>query len=302
MEDSSESMNIIYDAESLLSHLDTYLTDEKNGRDYELSEFVKIKEKLEAKIEKKENELEEEEDETEQINLKYKIDELEDDLNSMIKEEEAKREVICHYESLIDDVYTVTSRFSRAIHDGVTTGKYNENMEAYIMIRSTEMNTALTNIFHEDTNIIGEYAINCYDSDIFEEFEVVDVEMDAEEDIEEEGEEHIGDVDEDGFQRFPEPDLEDVNNNDDDPSSDDESDDPSTEEEIKEDNEKKEFIVKNGFNYCGGCKSSICICLNEDEDEEDDVTTSVIIALKRQLNEKDNEIEKLKALLKIYIK
>jgi len=216
-----ETMNTIYDAESLFSHLDEFLSDERRRIDFELGEVIVEKEKLEAKIEKKEAELFEEEDESTQISLKNKIDELEDALNTLIKEEEEKRELICSHDSLIDDVYTIKSGFSKALHDAVTSGKYTENGEHYIFIRSNEMNTSLTNIFDECT---------VYESDIFENFEVVDVEMDAEEDLEQEGEEHTGeednqDVDEDGFQRLPSTVDEDVSNSDDDPSSDDESDD-----------------------------------------------------------------------------
>jgi len=279
MENSMESMNIIYDAESLLEHLEQYVQKERDDLDFELGEYRKTKEKLEEKIEAKEEELNEEEDETTQIKLNDELQDMKSDYNSMIEEDETKCELIGKHDSIIDDVYTVKTGFSKALHDAITTGRYTENGEYYIFIRSTNMNTALTNIFEEEW---------VYESDIFEEFEVVDIEMDDEEDLEEVGEEHTGneenqptnqDIDEDGFQRLPSTIDEDVNNTDDDPSSDDESDDPSTEEEIKEDNEKKEFITKNKY-------------------ELRDENTS----LKKSLKQKDDEIASLKALLKIYLK
>jgi len=275
IENSSESMNIIYDAESLLEHLEEYVQKERDDLDFELGEYRKTKEKLEEKIEAKEEELNEEEDETTQIKLNDELQDMKSDYNSMIEEDETKCELIGKHDSIIDDVYTVKTCFSKSFYDAITTGRYTENGEYYIFIRSENMNTSLTNIFNEEW---------VYMSDIFEDFEVIDVEMDAEEDLEEEGEEHTGeenqDVDEDGFQRLPSTIDEDAtNNNDEDPSSDDESDDPSTEEEIKEDNEKKEFITKNKY-------------------ELRDENTS----LKKSLKQKDDEIASLKALLKIYLK
>jgi len=270
MEDSSESMNIIYDLEGVLSHINIYLSDERRCKDDFLGEFRTRKEQLDDKITAKEEELSNEEDESTQIKLHDELEEMNRKYRYMIEEDEKRCEIINHYDSLIDDIYTIKSKFAKTIHDGITTGRYNENMEAYILIKSDEINTALKNIFHEDTNIY-----NCYDSDFFEDFEVEGVDFDDLEDIETDEEE----TDEDGFQRLQD-NEEDVNNNNDDASSsDDESDDPSTEEEIKDANEEKEFVVKNNY-------------------ELRDENTNLL----KKLKQKDEEIEKLKALLRIYIK
>lgn len=297
IENSSESMNIIYDAESLITYLDDYLQNERENKDSELGEFRETKKELEEKIEAKEEELNEEGDESTQIKLYDELKEMRNDLSLIIEEDEKKCEFISRHDSLIDDVYTVKSTFSKALYDGITTGRYIENGEFYILIRSNNMNTSLTNIFNED---------DVFTSEIFEEFEVVDIEMEEEEEIEEEGEEDNGEVDEDGFQRLPSTINEDASNNiDDDPSSDDDSDDPSTEEEIKDANEEKEFVVKNGFSYCNGCKSSICSCFNEKENNDDyeiALLRNQNILLLKNIQRKDDEIEKLKALLNLYIK
>jgi hypothetical protein len=298
-----ESLNIIYDVDGLLTHLDEFLEKERSDLDFDLGEFRTTKEELEEKITTKEEELNEEEDESTLTKLHNELEELKSDFVSMIEEDEKKCELISSHDSLIDDVYTVRYGFKRALHDAITSGRYTGNGEYYIFIRSDNINTSLTNIFDECA---------IYESDIFEEFEVVDIEFESEENIEEPSEEHTGeeneDVDEDGFQRLPTTNDEDAtNNNDDDPSSDDESDDPSTEEEIKDTNEEKEFTTKNGFSYCNGCKASKCSCFNENKIEDDDNYELELLrnhnyTLLKHIERKDEEIEKLKALLKIYIK
>ena len=168
MENSSESMNIIYDAESLLDHLEEYVQKETDNQDSELGGYRKTKEELESKIEEKQEELNEEEDESTQIKLNDELEEMNNDLLLLIKEDEKKCELISRHDSIIDDVYTIKTGFTKAIYDAITTGRYTENGEHYIFIRSENMNTSLTNIFDEEW---------VYMSDIFEDFEVIDVEM-----------------------------------------------------------------------------------------------------------------------------